>query len=134
MAKPLTKMNESGEFGVSKQVLICDDDPLMRKLLGKLIIMMGCEIAGEGEDGKEGIALFKANNPDLTLMDINMPGKNGVDALREIIKADPGARVVMLTAVDDTVVAESCLHEGAAGYIQKGTDMGALQTALQEYL
>jgi len=116
------------------RVLICDDDPLMRKLLGKLLAMMGCEIVGEGHDGNEGIQLFKEHKPDLTLMDINMPGKNGVDALNEIIKADSYASVVMLSAMDDTTVAESCLHSGAVGYIKKGTDMGALQAALLEYV
>lgn len=119
---------------MSKKVLICDDDPLMRKLLGKLISVMGCEVVGVGEDGNEGISLFKEHLPEVMFLDINMPGKNGVDALREIMKTDPNATVVMLTAMDDTVVAESCLHQGAAGYIQKGADMGALQSALQEYL
>jgi len=106
----------------------------MRKLLGKLISVMGSTVVGEAESGSEGVSLFKTQNPDVTLMDINMPGKNGVEALREIIKSNPSAAVVMLTAMDDTVVAESCLHQGAIGYIQKGTDMVALQAALQDYL
>ncbi|NQV44923.1 MAG: response regulator [Rhodospirillales bacterium] len=118
----------------AKRVLVCDDDPLMRKLLSRLLTMMGCDVVGEAEDGNEGVALFRENGPDLTLMDINMPGKNGVDALNEIIKMNAHASVVMLSAMDDTVVAESCLHKGAIGYIQKGTDMGALQIALKEYI
>ncbi len=118
----------------AKRILICDDDPLMRKLLGKLLGAMGCDVVGEAEDGDEGVKLFKTHRPDLTLMDINMPGKNGVDALGEIMKANAFAAVVMLSAMDDTVIAESCLHKGAVGYVQKGTDMGALQAALQEYV
>ncbi len=118
----------------ARRVLICDDDPLMRKLLGKLLGMMGCEVVGEGEDGNEGVKLFKQHQPDLTLMDINMPGKNGVDALGEIMKTNAYTAVVMLSAMEDTVIAESCLHKGAVGYIRKGTDMAALQLALQEYV
>lgn len=117
-----------------KRVLICDDDPLMRKLLSKLLSMMGCEVVGGAEDGNEGIAMFKKHKPDLILMDINMPGKNGVDALGDIVKANTCTAVVMLSAMDDTTIAESCLHKGAVGYIRKGTDMGELQAALGEYV
>lgn len=117
-----------------KKVLICDDDLVTRKLLSTLVSASGAETVGEGENGNEGVALFKQHEPDLTLMDIKMPEKNGVDALKEIIKINPGAVVVMLSTMDDTVIAESCLHQGAAGYIQKGADMEVLQGALSEYL
>jgi len=118
----------------ARRVLICDDDPLMRKLLSRLLAVMGCDVVGEAEDGGEGISLFRKHKPDLTLMDINMPGMNGVTALDEIMKVNAHASVVMLSAMDDTAVAESCLHQGAIGYIQKGADMGALQTALKDYI
>ncbi len=117
-----------------KRVLICDDDPLMRKLLNRLLSSIGCDVVGEAEDGDGGVRLFKELKPDLTLMDISMPGKNGVDALAGIMKANSEAVVVMLSAMDDTTVAESCLHKGALGYIKKGTDMGELQAALGEFI
>lgn len=112
------------------RVVVCDDDPLMQKLLVRLLGTLDCEIVGSGQDGNEGIALFNSQKPDIVLMDINMPGKDGQAALREILQIDPAAKVIMLSAMEDTDVVETCIQDGAVGYIRKGTGLGELQAAL----
>ena len=118
----------------SKSVLICDDDPLMRKLLCELLQSMGCTVAGEAVNGDQCIKLFNRLRPDMVLLDINMPGKNGLAALREMRKARSTAKVVMLTAMDDGVIAESCLHNGAIGYIRKGEAVASMAEELQGFV
>ena len=114
--------------------LICDDDPLMRKLLTRLLGAMACDVVGEAVDGDQGVKMYKQMNPDVVLLDINMPGKNGVAALRDIRKVNASAKVIMLTAMDDVVIAESCLHNGALGYVRKGGDVDSLSAELQDII
>ena len=115
-------------------VLVCDDDPLMRKLLGQLLADMDCDVVGEAANGDQCIKLYARIKPDVVLLDINMPGKNGVAALREIRKINAVAKVIMLTAMDDVVIAESCLHNGALGYVRKGGDADSLSQELQGFV
>jgi len=77
-------------------------------------------VVGEAENGEEAVEAYERYQPDVTFLDINMPVKNGVFALREIILQNPIAKVIMLTANDDTSVAESCIYLGARNYIIKG--------------
>lgn len=113
------------------RVLIVDDDILIRALLVSLLKKLGVEIVGEAANGREAIVAYSNLNPDLTLLDIQMPIKNGVDTLREIKRIDRHAEVVMLTANDDTAVAESCINSGARTYIKKGVGPDELLPALQ---
>ena len=114
-----------------KRILICDDDPMIRKLLNKFLDMLGCEVVGQGANGSEAVALYNKTKPDLTLMDIDMPDINGVTSLNEILNIDSNARVIMLSALDDTSVAESCINKGAIDYIQKGISPDNLYKALE---
>jgi two-component system chemotaxis response regulator CheY len=113
------------------RVLIVDDDILIRALLASILKELGVEIVGEAANGREAIVAFSNLSPDLTLLDIQMPIKNGFDTLREIKRIDDNAEVVMLTANDDTVVAESCINAGARSYIKKGLGPDKLMPVLQ---
>ena len=112
------------------RVLVIDDTKLINQLLALILTSLDCEMAGVAESGEEGVKLFKQQRPDLTLLDITMPGMNGVDALRKIMKTDPYANVVMLTGVDNTVVAENCIALGAKDFIRKDIDPEELQQRL----
>lgn len=101
------------------RVLICDDDFAMRDVLRVLLEDLNCEVVASCKNGKDGVDQFATTRPDLVLMDIKMPGKNGVEAMREILKIDSNAKVIMLSALDDVVVAESSAHSGASGYVRK---------------
>ena len=117
-----------------RRILIVDDDEVMRKLIGGMVAAMGAEVVGEAGNGEDAIQAFGRLRPELTLLDVNKPTMNGVDALREIIALDAGATVVMLSANDDTSIAESCLYEGARNYIKKGAGPEDLRSGLMAVL
>ena len=100
------------------RVLLCDDHPVVRKGLSALVNGAdGMEVIASAADGEEAIALAVAQNPDVIVMDISMPGMDGLEATRRIIRALPGARVVMLTSFSDR--AREARESGAIGYILK---------------
>jgi len=123
----------SGETKVQR-VLIVDDDELIRVLLKSLLKLIGAEVVGEAADGKEAVSRYATLKPDVTLLDVEMPVKNGFDALKEIRKLDASAEIIMLTANDNTAVAESCIHAGARSYIKKGLTAEMLKSTLQTHL
>jgi len=79
----------------------------------------GFEVVGIGKDGNQGVDLFRALRPDLVLLDITMPNKDGRECLEEILAEDPLARVIMVTAIRDDSVVKACLEAGALGYVRK---------------
>ena len=116
------------------RVLLVDDDQLIRKMLAALLSTLGAEVVGEAENGKQAVLFQSKLNPDVTFLDIQMPVKNGFDALREIKRQDAHADVIMLTASDDTVIAESCINAGARSYIKKGESFEALGPVVEKLL
>ncbi|MBT4891082.1 MAG: response regulator [Rhodospirillales bacterium] len=117
-----------------KRVLICDDDPMILALLKVQLESLSCELVGECVNGGDAIKLYATAKPDLTLMDISMPDVSGIEAIVEILKIDSAAKVVMISALNDTVVAEACMQKGATGYIQKGLGPEAMRAALARHL
>jgi len=81
------------------RVLVVDDALFMRKVVADAIVAGGHEVVGEAANGLEAVTQFKELRPDVTTLDITMPEKDGLAALREIIALDPGARVVMCSAL-----------------------------------
>jgi two-component system chemotaxis response regulator CheY len=79
----------------------------------------GHEVVGKGIDGDEGIKLYLEKHPDLVLLDITMPNKDGRECLAEILKADPLAKIIMVSAIKDDAVVNECLKIGAKGFISK---------------
>lgn len=116
------------------RVLIVDDHPMMRDgIASTLRVQPDMEIAGEAADGREAIERFGALRPDVMLLDLNMPGLNGLDALKSIRTQFPDARVVVLTTYKGDVLANRALKAGALGYLLKSslrTDLiGAIRAA-----
>jgi two-component system chemotaxis response regulator CheY len=110
-----------------KRVLIVDDEGHARVLLRSAMQALGCEVAGEGRNGVDAVDLFRRMRPDLLLLDINMPVKTGEEALAEIMREFPEARVVMLTSVVDTATVEQCIGRGATSYIRKDTPLAEIK-------
>jgi len=131
---PRADAGDEAEKQSPRRILVVDDDEVMRTLIGGMVAAMGAEVVGEAGNGEDAVAAYERLRPDLMLLDVNMPVKNGVDALQEIIALDAGATVVMLSANDDTAVAESCLYEGARNYIRKGAGPEDLQSGLMAVL
>lgn len=102
------------------RVLLVDDQRLMRDGMKTLLSLEGdLEVAGEAANGLEGVQKALEVRPDVVLMDIRMPGMNGVEATREIRRALPQTRVLVLTTFDDDELVMDALMEGAAGYLTK---------------
>jgi DNA-binding NarL/FixJ family response regulator len=105
------------------RVLIADDHPMFRKgLRGLLESVSGIEVVGEAIDGDEAIGLTEHLQPDVVLMDINMPGVNGIEATRRILHVDPSVGVLVLTMYEDDDSVFAAMRAGARGYLLKGVD------------
>ena len=101
------------------RVLIVDDAAFMRKMLSDALSGGGHEVVGEAANGNEAVRQFQALRPELTTLDITMPEKDGLQALREILSFDPTARVVMCSALgQETKVLES-IKAGAKDFVVK---------------
>jgi len=120
------------ENQLSGTVLLVDDDSDFRTMMRAVIKSLGLELVGEGTDGEEGVALYGELRPDLVLLDINMPVKNGEQALKEIIKAFPDAFVLMLTSIREVDSIETCFVNGAADYIPKDSGMTKMKETIRD--
>jgi two-component system chemotaxis response regulator CheY len=101
------------------RILIVDDTLFMRTLLKNILFSGGHDIVGEAADGDEAVTKYKDLKPDLVTMDVVMPKVNGIEALKQIRAMDPGARVVMCTAVGQEQMVKLAIKTGARGYIVK---------------
>ncbi len=99
-------------------VLIADDSDFMRNLLRE-ILEEEYRIVGEAENGVEAIELYEAEDPDVVMMDIVMPIRDGIEATDEITDTDPRANVIMCTSVGQEQKMKSAIQAGADGYITK---------------
>ncbi len=113
------------------RVLIADDHPLFRKgLRGLLESVTGIEVVGEATEGEEAIALAERLLPDVILMDINMPGVNGIEATRRILHVNPSVGVLVLTMYEDDDSVFAAMRAGARGYLLKGVDQEEVLRAI----
>jgi DNA-binding NarL/FixJ family response regulator len=118
-------------MSVPTRVVIADDHPLVRQGLTTLLgAMDGFEIVGEAADGRTAIHLVTEHEPDVVVMDLNMPGLDGIEATRRIATNHPGTAVLVLTMFDDDDSLFSALRAGARGYVLKGSPQEDVQRAL----
>ncbi len=110
-------------------ILIADDAAFMRMKSANLIRDMGHEVI-EASDGVEAVELFKSKKPDAVLMDITMPNKDGMEALREIVALDPGARVAMVTAMGQQQIVMEAIKSGAKDFVVKPFNPDRIQSVL----
>lgn len=101
------------------RVLIADDAVMMRAMLRDILVDQGYEVVGEAANGVEAVEKFKELTPDLITMDIVMPLKSGIEATREIIDEDSGARIIMCSALGQESLVTEALEAGAADFIVK---------------
>jgi len=101
------------------KVLIVDDAAFMRKLLKNILFSGGFDIAGEAENGKQAVELYRKLKPDVVMLDIVMPEMNGLETLKAIKQIDPDAKIIMCTAVGQEKIVKAAIKLGARGYIVK---------------
>jgi DNA-binding NarL/FixJ family response regulator len=114
------------------RVLIADDHPLYRSgLRGLLSAVPETEVAGEASTGEETIALAEQLEPDVIIMDLQMPGINGIEATRRIVQTSPHVGVLVVTMFEDDHSVFAAMRAGARGYLLKDTDEEEMLRAIR---
>lgn len=116
------------------RVIVVDDDAIVVRSLATILgAEPDIEVAGTGTSGEEAVSLFSACEPDVVLMDIQMPGGDGLSAAEKILAANPAARVVFLTTFSDDDYIVRALRLGARGYLIK-QDVATIAPALRSVM
>ncbi|MBM7607982.1 two-component system response regulator DegU [Lysinibacillus composti] len=114
------------------KIIIIDDHQLFREGVKRILDFEETfEVVAEGDDGTDGLKLYRENLPDVVLMDINMPGKNGVEATADLLVEFPEAKVIMLSIHDDESYVTHALKSGALGYMLKEMDADEIVEAIK---
>jgi DNA-binding NarL/FixJ family response regulator len=117
------------------RILLVDDQRLMREGLRTLFeLEPDLEVVGEAGDGEQALTAYERLEPDVTLMDIRMPGMDGVEATRRMKERWPAARVVILTTFDDDEFVFEGLRAGALGYLLKDVSGAELAEAVRQVM
>ena len=104
---------------MAKKVLIVDDAAFMRMMIKDILTKSGYEVVGEADNGVKAVEKYKELTPDLVLMDITMPEMNGIDAVKTIKELDPGAKIVMCSAMGQQAMVIESIQAGARDFIVK---------------
>jgi two-component system, NarL family, response regulator DegU len=114
------------------KIIIVDDHQLFREGVKRILDFEETfEVVAEGDDGTDVISLYEKNMPDVVLMDINMPGKNGVEATADLMAVYPDAKVMVLSIHDDESYVTHALKSGALGYMLKEMDADEIVEAIK---
>ena len=119
---------------MSRRVLVADDAAFMRQMIREIIEPEGFEVIGEATDGLEVVEAYKKLHPDVVMLDIVMPKCSGIDALKRILAAQRGARVVMCSALGQESLVQEALQAGARGFIVKPFKPDAVVATLRKVL
>ena len=104
---------------MSKKILIVDDAAFMRMMIKDILTKNGFIVAGEAENGIKAVEKYKELRPDLVIMDITMPDMDGIQAVREIKKIDPGAKIVMCSDMGQQAIVIESIQAGAREFVVK---------------
>jgi two-component system chemotaxis response regulator CheY len=113
-------------------VLLCDDALFMRTMLRGIITAGGYEVIAEAENGRVAVEMYTRLQPDFVLMDMVMPEMGGLDAVREIRRYDPYARIIMCSAMGQQALVDEAIEAGARGFITKPFSASRVLEALAD--
>ncbi|WP_419604824.1 response regulator [Thiolapillus sp.] len=117
------------------RILLVDDHALFRSgIKGILDTQEDMTVVAEAETGEDAVEFVRRTPPDVILMDVNMPGIDGIEATRRIVRADPQAKVIALTALDDQPFPNQLLDAGAVGYLTKGSPADEVSAAIRQVM
>jgi two-component system, chemotaxis family, chemotaxis protein CheY len=119
---------------VGHRVLVCDDAIFMRTMITDILSGAGYEVVGEAETGLQAIERYRELNPDLVTMDIVMPDMGGIDAVREIVKQDPNAKILMCSAMWQQALVVEAIQAGAKDFVVKPFQPSRVLEAVQRVL
>ena len=116
------------------RVLIVDDSKTSRRFLKNMLLEAGHEVVAEAIDGQDGIDKYNEFRPDIVTMDITMPKLDGIDAVSEILKIDPNAKIIMVTAAGQKGNIVEALKRGAADFIQKPFESNVIISTIEKVM
>ena len=116
------------------RVMIADDSDAIRLVLKDILGIGDHEIVAEATDGAEAVDVYYKEKPEILLLDLAMPKKDGLTVVKEIIQFDPNAKIILITASDDQKVIQQCLEHGASSYISKPFDFNGVLKAITDIL
>ena len=119
---------------MSKKILIVDDAVFMRITLKKILENNGYEVAGEAENGQMAVEKYKELKPDLVIMDITMPEKGGIIALKEIKEYDSNAKIIMCSAMGQQTMVVDAIQGGAMDFVVKPFQSDGVIKAIKRVL
>ena len=114
------------------RIILAEDHTIVLEGLRALLEREGFEIVGEAQDGRAAVDLARRFKPDIAILDIAMPALNGIDAAREILRASPDTRTILLTVHDDNQYVVEALRAGVSGYLLKTKAGSDLVQAIKE--
>ena len=104
---------------MAKRVLIADDSVLIRRMIAEILNQDGWEVVGEASNGADAVAKYKELRPDIVTLDIVMPGTDGLYALEGILAIDPDAKIIVVSALNQTKLISDAIRKGAQDFIAK---------------
>ena len=121
-------------MGKKLKILIVDDALFMRSMLKEIFLRAGYEIAGEAENGQAAVTAYRTLKPDLVTMDIVMPDMGGIDAVREICRESPDAKILMCSAMGQQALVVEAIQAGAKDFVVKPFQPSRVLEAVQRVL
>jgi two-component system chemotaxis response regulator CheY len=115
-------------------VLVCDDAIFMRTMISDILSQAGFEVVGEAESGLQAVEKYRLLKPDLVTMDIVMPDMGGIEAVREICKDDPEAKILMCSAMGQQALVVEAIQAGAKDFVVKPFQPSRVLEAVQRVL
>ncbi len=132
MQRSSRPMQSGGNNSAPIRVLVADDHAVIRQGLKMLLESRPeIDVIGDCENGREALLMVEGSKPDVVLMDVVMPGLNGIEATRQIRRASPATRVVILSGFVDEEQITGAIRAGASGYLVKNSDVSELVLAIQ---
>jgi two-component system chemotaxis response regulator CheY len=119
---------------VSHTVLVCDDAMFMRAMIADILTQAGFDVVGEAETGEQAVDRYRQLKPDLVTMDIVMPQMGGIEAVREICKEDPSAKILMCSAMGQQALVVEAIQAGAKDFVVKPFQPSRVLEAVQRLL
>lgn len=116
------------------RVLIVDDAAFMRMMLKDILTKYGYDVIGEAPNGVKAVEIYKAEKPDVVTMDITMPEMDGIQAVKEIKAFDPGAKIIMCSAMGQQAMVMEAIKSGAKDFIVKPFQPERVLEALKKVL
>ncbi len=114
--------------------MIADDSDAIRLVLKDILSIGEFEVIADATDGAEAVDFYQKHTPDVLLLDLAMPKKDGLTVVKEIMQIDPNAKIILITASDDQKIINQCLKHGSSSHISKPFDFKSVLKAITDVL